>query len=208
MQVVEKVRLSDEQAAVLEAGEPVLISASWEEFDEFLTETDYRADYHNGQIIIMGLATLIHELLVIRLGYILTGFYLDKPIYVAGSNAGIRKEQKKGHYNGDVLVVKGKPVYQGKSRSIITNPYLIIEVLSESTSNYDLGAKRRKYEQMETVQEIVFVDPFDREVLVCRRTEQANVWLETTYAQSNNDVVIDGNTVSLDTIFANLPDEE
>jgi Uma2 family endonuclease len=61
---------------------------------------------------------------------------------------------------------------------------------------------------METLQEIVFVDPSDREVLVCRRTEQANVWLETTYSQTNNTVVIDGNTVALDTIFANLPDEE
>lgn len=207
MQVLEKVRLSDEQVATLEAGEPVTMLASWEEFDDFLNETDYRADYHDGQIIIMGLATLIHELLVIRLGHILSGFYVGQPIYVAGSNAGIRKEEKREHYNGDVLVVKGNPVFQGKSRSIITNPYLIVEVLSESTSNYDLGAKRRKYEQMETVQEIVFVDPFDREVLVCRRTKQPNAWLETTYRQPEDAVVIDGNTVSLDTIFANLPNE-
>ena len=208
MQVLEQVRLNDEQVAMLETGQPVMIPASWKEFDEFFNETDYRAEFHNGQIIIMGLATLIHELLVVRLGHILTNFYVGQPIYVAGSNAGIRKDQQKGHYNGDVLVIKGKPVYQGKSRSVITNPYLIVEVLSASTSDYDLGAKRRKYEQMETLQEIVFVDPFDREVLVCRRTEQANVWLETTYSQTNNTVVIDGNTLALDTIFANLPDEE
>ena len=208
MQVLEKVRLSDEQVARLETGELVMIPASWEEFEEFLAETDYRTEYHNGQIVIMGLAKFIHEVLVGRLLYVLTGFYLGKPFYVAGSNAGIRKEEKKGHYNGDVLVVKGQPVYEGKSRSIITNPYLIVEVLADSTSDYNLGANRRKYEQMETVQEIVFVDPIDREVLVCRRTEQANVWLETTYGQLNNAVVIDGNTVALDTIFANLPDEK
>ena len=208
MQVVEKIRLSDEQLTVLDTGELVSIPASWEEFEEFLIETDYRIEYHNGEIIIMGLARFIHELLVIRLGHILTRFYLGQSFYVAGSNAGIRKEEKRGHYNGDVLVVKGKPVFQGKSRSIITNPYLIVEVLSESTSNYDLGAKRRKYEQMDTVQEIVFVDPIDHEVLVCRRTEQANVWLETTYRQPDDDVMIDGNSVLLTTIFANLPDEE
>ena len=174
MQVLEKIRLSDEQIAMLETGELVMIPASWEEFEEFLTEPDYRVEYHNGEIIIMRLAKFIHEVLVSRIIYILTGFYLGQPFYVAGSNAGIRKEEK-GHYNGDVLVVKGQPIYHGKSRSIITNPHLIVEVLSESTSNYDLGAKRRKYEQMATVQEIVFVDPIDHEVLVCRRTEQANV---------------------------------
>ena len=208
MEVLEKIRLSDEQIAILETGELVLIPASWEEFEEFLAETDYRIDYHDGQIIIMGLAEFIHEVLVSQLIYLLKGFYLNQPVYIAGSNAGIRKAEKKGHYNGDVLVVKGRPAYLGKSRSIIANPFLIVEVLSKSTLNYDLGAKRRKYEQMEAVQEIVFVDPIDREVLVCRRTEQPNTWLETTYRQLDEAVIIDGNSVLLDTIFSNLPEEE
>ena len=208
MQTLEKVRLSDEQTAILETRKPVIIPASWEEFEEFLAKTEHRVEYYNGQIIVMGLATLIHELLVSQLIYLLKGFYSGKPFYVAGSNAGIRKDGKKGHYNGDVLVIKGKPIFQGKSRSVITNPYMIIEVLSESTLNYDLGAKRRKYEQMETVQEIVFVDPFDREVIVCRRTEQVNVWTETAYTTPDQLINIDGLRVLLTDIFANLPVEE
>jgi Uma2 family endonuclease len=208
MEALEKIQLSDDQVRVLETGNVVVISASWEEFEEFLAETDYRVEYYNGQIIIMGLATFIHELLVSQLIYLLKGFYSGKPIYVAGSNAGIRKDGRKGHYNGDVLVVKDKPVFQDKSLSIITNPYIIIEVLSESTFNYDLGTKRRKYEQMDTVQELVFVDPFDREVIVCRRTEQANVWTETAYTIAEQLVNIDGLQVPLNEIFANLPEEE
>ncbi|MFD2571225.1 Uma2 family endonuclease [Spirosoma soli] len=121
--------------------------------------------------------------------------------------AGIRKNGKKGHYNGDVSVIKGKPVYQGKSRSIITNPYLIVEILSKSTLTYDLGAKRQQYEKMDTVQEIVFVNPFDREVVVCRRTEQANAWLEITYSKPDEDIKIDEYQVRLNDIFANLPEE-
>jgi Uma2 family endonuclease len=143
MQALEKIRLSDEQVAMLETGQPVMISASWAEFDEFLDETDYRTEFNNGQIILMGLATLIHELLVIRLGHILTNFYVGQPIYVAGSNTGIRKEQQKGHYNGDVLVIKGKPVYQEKSRSIITNPFLIVEVPVTTTSVPNAGNTSR-----------------------------------------------------------------
>ena len=208
MQALEKIRLADEQIEKLEAGELVSIPASWEEFEEFLSETDDRAEYHNEQIILMGLAKLIHEFLVIRLGYLLTGFYLGKPFYVAGSNVGIRKDGKRGHYNGDVLVIKGKPAFQGKSQSIITNPYLIVEILSESTLNYDLGAKRWKYEEMDTVQEIVFVDPLDRAVIICRRTERPNVWMETLYSQPEESVNIDGFTIPLAEIFANLPEEE
>ncbi len=207
METTEKIQLTDAQIERLEAGELVVTPASWEEFEDFLAETDYRVEYNDGRIVIVGLAKFIHEALVIRLGYLLTGFYLNKPFYVAGSNAGIRKDGRRNHHNGDVLVVKGKPIYQGTSRSIITNSYLIVEVLSESTSNYDLGEKRRQYEKMETVQEIVYVDPFNREVLVCRRTEQANVWLETTYGQPNDTVIIDGNRLPLDAIFVNLPEE-
>lgn len=208
MQALEKIRLSDKQIESLETGELITIPALWEEFEDFLVETDYRVEYHNGQIIIMGLAAFIHELLVSRVSYLLTGFYLGKPFYVIGSNAGIRKDGQKGHYNGDVLVVKGKPIFQGKSRSIIINPYVVIEVLSKSTLNYDLGAKRRKYEQMETVQEIVFVDPFDQEVIVVRRTEQVNVWTETAYTIPDQPINIDGFQVPLKEIFANLPEEE
>ena len=208
MQALEKIQLSDEQVEQLEAGELVAIAASWEEFEEFLAETDYRVEYHDEHIIVVGLAKLIHEVLVTRLAYLLTGFYLEKSFYVAGSNAGIRKDGKRRHYNSDVLVIRGKPEYQGKSRSIITNPYLIVEILSESTINYDLGAKRRKYEEMDTVQEIVFVDPMVREVIVCRRTDRPNVWTETSYSQSSEIVFIDGFQIQLSEIFANLPEEE
>ncbi|MBD2751896.1 Uma2 family endonuclease [Spirosoma validum] len=207
MQTLEKIRLSEEQVETLEAGEVVSIPASWEEFEDFLPETEYRVEYCNEQVIIMGLAAFIHELLVSRINYLLTGFYLGKPFYVLGSNAGIRKDGRKGHYNGDVLVIKGKPVFQDKSQSIIINPYVIIEVLSKSTYNYDLGTKRRKYEQMETVQEIVFVDPFAHEVIVCRHTEQANVWIEISYTVPDEPISIDGFEVPLKEIFANLPEE-
>lgn len=207
MEVAEKIRLTDEHIATLETGQCVIIPATWEEFEEFLGETDYHVEYNNNYLIVMGLATFIHEVLVSRLTYFLIGFYLGKSYYVAGSNTGIRKESKKGHYNGDVFVVKGNPQYLGKSRSIITNPYLILEVLSESTSTYDLGDKRRKYERMETVQEIVFIDPFDKEVLVCKRTEQANVWTETTFIQPDELVRIDEFVIRLGEIFANLPEE-
>ena len=208
MEASEKIRLSDEQVEQLEAGNLVTIPASWEEFEEFLAETDYRVEYHNEQIIIRGLARFIHEVLVSRITYFLVGFYLGKSFYVAGSNVGLRRDGKRRHYNGDAVVVKNQPIFQPGSDSIITNPYLIVEVLSESTLNYDLGVKRRVYEQMETVQEIIFVDPFEQHVRVCKRTDKPNTWLETTYSQPDELASIDGFQIQLSEIFANLPEEE
>jgi|GEM_PF-5864971 len=59
MQVVEKIRLTDEQIEALERSEQITIAASWEEFEEFLIEADYHVEYHNGQIVVVGLATFI-----------------------------------------------------------------------------------------------------------------------------------------------------
>ena len=67
-------------------------------------------------------------------------------------------------------------------------------------------AKRRKYEQMDTVQEIVFVDPLEKEVIVCRRTEQVNVWTETLYNVPSESINMDGFQIPLSDIFANLPE--
>ncbi len=41
----------------------------------------------------------------------------------------------------DVTVVAGPPEFQGEGRETLTNPRVIIEVLSPSTAAYDHGAK-------------------------------------------------------------------
>ncbi len=207
MAVLSKIQLTAGQVATLEVGGVTSIPAGWDDFLEFLEEAHYRAEYHNGNIIIMGLATLVHELLVSQMIFLLKRFYAGKPYYVAGSNVGIRKAEGQGHYNGDVVVINGEPNYQGHSRSIITNPYLLVEVLSESTAAYDMNHKLRKYQAMESVREVVFVDPFDRSVTRFRRTETANVWTETIYEKPEELILIDGYSVVLSEIFANLPTE-
>lgn len=128
--------------------------------------------------------------------------------WLAGSNVSIRRNGKRRHYNGDVVVVKGQPVYQSGSDSIITNPPIIVEVLSESTLNDDSGAQRQADEQMETVQEIVFVDPFEQQIVIYQRTEKPNTWLETTQSKPDETVLIDGNERLLKTVLENLSTEE
>ena len=79
MQTLEKIRLNEEQIEMLENDALIAIDASREEFEDFLAETEYRTEYHNGQIIIIGLARFIHELLVSQLIFLLKGFYLGRP---------------------------------------------------------------------------------------------------------------------------------
>ncbi len=206
--VASKTVLTDTQVARLEAGEAVAIIASWADFVHFLPTSPYRTEYHNGQIIIMGLAAFIHEVLIGNLIALLKTSYAGSPFFVAGSNVGVLKAEGKGYYNPDITVVKDKPLFWAGSNAIITNPYLVIEVLSESTASYDLGHKLPKYEQIDSLYEVVFVDRFESSVSTFRRTETPNVWTQTNYYSTTDLVRIDQFTVSLSDIFANLPDEE
>ena len=61
----------------------------------------------------------------------------------------------------------------------ITNPCLIVEVLSPSTEDYDRGEKLAAYKLLPSVREIVFVAHDVRRIDVVRR--RGNDWIEESY---------------------------
>jgi Uma2 family endonuclease len=194
--------------AKLESGGVVAIPASWDDFMEFLHETRYRVEYHNGRMIVMGLAAFYHEVLIMAVGEILRRILKGKGFYVAGSNVGVLQKEGKGYYNPDITVVKGKPAFRNKSTAIITNPYFVVEVLSESTAAYDLYHKMPKYQRIISIQEVIFIDRFDVSVTVCRRSETPKTWTLTAYENLDESVLIAGeHQVVLRDFFADLPDE-
>ena len=93
MESLEKIALSESQIQKIENGGFVTIEASWDEFMDFLEETTYRAEYSNGRIIIMGLASAIHELLVSYLNYLLIDHYQFNGFIVFGSNLGVKTKK-------------------------------------------------------------------------------------------------------------------
>ena len=127
--------------------------------------------------------------------------------YVAGSNVGVQKTTGKGYYNPDVTVVKGQPAFVSGSNAIITNPYLVVEIFSESTAAYDLYYKLPKYEQIDLLQGVTFVDRFDQSVMIAERTDKPNAWLHTHYYNLTDVAKLDRFTFLLSDLFADLPNE-
>lgn len=201
MEVLEKITLTEKQIQKIEAGEIVVIPASWDEFMDFLEETTYKAEYNNGRIIIMGLASAIHELLVSYLNYLLVGHYQFKGKRVYGSNLGVKTIDKKGYFNPDITVVSGSLDFYNNSNSIIQNPYLVVEVLSESTYAYDMNEKLIKYQGIPSLQEVIFVDRFEKVVIKFKKSDNPKIWIETIYDSENKDVLIDTMNVNIDDIF-------
>ncbi|MDJ0731797.1 MAG: Uma2 family endonuclease [Crocosphaera sp.] len=80
----------------------------------------------------------------------------------------------------DIMVIKGEPILVENRQDTITNPSLIIEVLSKSTKNYDQGDKFDYYCSLATFQEYILVNQYQYQVKhYTKKTDQQ--WLITTY---------------------------
>jgi Uma2 family endonuclease len=80
----------------------------------------------------------------------------------------------------DVMVIPRPIVLQPGRKDTVMNPILIVEVLSDSTENYDRGDKFAAYRTIETVQEYLLINQSQRHVEQYAK-QRANQWLFTEY---------------------------
>jgi Uma2 family endonuclease len=72
----------------------------------------------------------------------------------------------------DVAVVCGPRVYYRNRKDVITNPILVVEVLSDSTKDYDRGEKFDHYKTIPSLSDYLLISPGDARVqLYSRKTD-------------------------------------
>lgn len=206
MEILEKIQLSPQQKRLLAKGEMVEIPASHDEFLDFISDTHYKKfEYANGHLIIMGVASFFHELIVTNLISILTSIYQDKSGYLTlGSSLGIVIPEQKNYHQADVSVIFGKPTFRDKAQTELENPYLVMEVLSKSTSQYDVTTKLHNYKKIPSLKQVFLIDQYTTTVSSYTRSDDGKIWLNIDYDKLDDAVVIDSYTVLLKDIYRNV----
>jgi len=197
-----------------ELPDKISVKATFEEYVDFAAECEYTVEYSDGKIINMGLASISHEAFVSRLNHLLTVIFgLDTPYHLLGSNVATFIPDAGAIHNADLVVVKGKAetvVYQGKKKKVtaLTNPHLLVEVLSRSTHNYDLGTKVLRYKTLPSVQHILLVEHRSPYVALFSRTKKPGEWLNTeTTDVEQGYVTIHRKRLYLKKIYQNIAQE-
>ena len=136
--------------------------ASWDEFLDLVEECEYRIEFSNGNIIsYMGYASELHENIVGEIIRLIGNVLTNADYKVSGSNLALHIPGfDKKYFTADCAVVKGpseKVALRG-NMTAVANPILLVEVLSISTSDYDLTFKSRNYRKIPSLQQILFVD--------------------------------------------------
>ena len=128
--------------------------------DEYLDleeKAEFRSEYSNGRIIPMTGGTTNHNRITRNLCTALTVGLKgqDFEVFVVDVKVWIPNSQKFRY--PDLMVVSGQPRYYNDRKTTITNPQVVIEVLSDSTEEFDRDEKFLLYQSLPTFQEYVLI---------------------------------------------------
>jgi Uma2 family endonuclease len=128
--------------------------------DEYLAAerlSDYRSEYLDGGVCPMTGASTNHSRIVLDFGAELSNRSRERGCEVFVIDMKVRLPGSRKFFYTDVVVVCGELQYHDERKDIITNPGLVVEVLSPSTEAFDRGAKFEAYRTIESLKEYVLV---------------------------------------------------
>lgn len=146
--------------------------------DEYLAierAAEFRSEYYDGRMYAMAGASRPHVLIVLNLGAELRLALKNRRCEVYTIDLRLRVSPKTFTYP-DLMVVCGGPLFADGRKDTVTNPVLIIEVLSKSTEAHDRGLKFAQYRGIESLQEYVLVSQTEPRVERFRR-QANNQWI-------------------------------
>ncbi len=146
---------------------------------------EYKSEYHDGKIFAMAGGLPNHNHLCSRMGFLLESALDDKNCLVMNSDQKIWAEAYNSFMYPDVTVFCGKLEFHQKRKDILTNPILVVEVLSESTKEYDWGGKFLKYKSLSSFKEYLTISSDHVEVNVFFKQDES-YWHMRTYREADS----------------------
>ncbi|NJN68669.1 MAG: Uma2 family endonuclease [Chloroflexaceae bacterium] len=119
---------------------------------------EQKSEYFQGEVVLMAGASLNHNYVVGNIYVLLRGAFKGQDYLVFMSDLRLWVPAQQSYTYPDVQVVAGSPTLHESRTDTITNPVLIVEVLSESTSTYDRGEKFVAYRTLPSLREYLLVE--------------------------------------------------
>lgn len=131
----------------------------WTEADylAFEAASDIKHEFANGAIIAMTGASWKHNVICVNTSTTLNVQLATKDCRVTANDLRLKVLSKRSYRYPDVMVICGDPQFVDDRTDTISNPTVIIEVLSEKTALIDRNEKLDEYLQIEAVQEYVLI---------------------------------------------------
>jgi Uma2 family endonuclease len=127
-------------------------------------------EFYKGEIFAMAGASIPHNQIVsnanVEIGY----FLKNKKCQIFPSDLRIHSISNSLYTYPDLSIICNEIETVGKSKNTATNPSVLIEVLSETTQDYDRGAKFKLYRDIKSLKEYILISSL--EILVEKYEKQ------------------------------------
>jgi Uma2 family endonuclease len=128
--------------------------------DEYLAierKAEFKSEYLNGEMFAMAGASFAHTRIKDNLARLLNNQLDGGPCVATTSDLRVKVSATGLYTYPDVVIVCGPPEFEDSQVDTLVNPRVIIEVLSDSTAEYDRGTKYRHYQRIDSLQEYILV---------------------------------------------------
>lgn len=156
-----------------------------DEFLEMEEKSDTKHEYYRGEIFNLAGASIAHNTIVSNCVSGLHTSFRNKSCRVYSNDLKVRIEAVDLFTYPDILVICGKPQLYKDRDDTVMNPVLIVEVLSESTKNYDRGEKFEFYRQIASLQDYILIDQYKLHVEHFSLGAE-NKWVLSEYSDRND----------------------
>lgn len=161
--------------------------------DEYLRlerAAEFKSEYINGEIIPMAGASTNHNLIkentAIQIGlHVRTN---GKGCRSMSSDQRVHVPTDSMYAYPDIVVVCGTSQYHSEVNDTLTNPMLIVEILSPGTAAFDRGDKFALYRQSVSLQEYVLIDSEKIRAEVFRKHPEG-YWFIASEADKTNETI-------------------
>lgn len=169
-------------------------------------EAAFKSEYVDGEVIPMAGATTNHnrikENIILEVGFHSRG----KGCRSYSSDQRVNVPTDSLYAYPDVVVVCGPNQYHDALHDTLTNPMLIVEVLSPGTAGYDRGDKFALYRHSPSFTEYLLIDSEKIRAEVFRKHEQGYWFLASEASQADHSIRLEsiGLTMSMTNAYAEI----
>ncbi len=151
---------------------------SIEDYLEMENASLEKHEYYKGEIFAMSGAKMPHNTISKNLLGTLFGKLKGKKCQPYGSDVRIHIQSNTLFTYPDISIICGEIITLNNDDYNVLNPSVIIEVLSNSTKNYDRGEKFKLYRDIPTLKEYILADSESIHIEVFRLNEKKHWELE------------------------------
>jgi Uma2 family endonuclease len=139
-------------------------------------EAEYKSEFYQGEMFGMAGVSRQHCLIMVNIGSELSIQLKGKPDKAFLSSMRVKVNQTGLYTYPDVTVVCGEARFDDDHRDTLTNPTVLIEILSKSTEAYDRGEKFAQYRRLDSLKEYLLVAQ-DQYRIECFTRQANGQWL-------------------------------